>query len=264
MGACFNRQGRPIHSLVRQESKLMRKTDVIKFPWPESWHRSNHVANRRICRRFYEEYKWFPELFNQQIIVGYSGGIDSTVLTHCLWASSLMYTGKPPMAKLVYINHQLRSNIDIQKDKFQMFTLAASLGMDAMSIQISCEHNQESAREERYKALANEIVQFPDAVGLLGHNANDIVETKLFQFLTGRRVVGISRSACINFATFYRPLLLFTRDEIAQYAQLWNLQWSEDCTNATNDYTRNRIRHDLIPWIEQNVNKGIVKMLANT
>jgi tRNA(Ile)-lysidine synthase len=53
-----------------------------------------------------------------------------------------------------------------------------------------------------------------------------------------------------------------TRESIERYAKIWNLSWSEDSSNCKDKYTRNRIRNELIPWIKENVNAGIVKTLC--
>jgi tRNA(Ile)-lysidine synthase len=237
----------------------MRRTDKIKFPWP-SWNSFEFVKNRRHCRKFYSAIA--KELTkDQSITICFSGGVDSTVLAHATYNAYLMYFGVAPKMNLVYINHQFRSEEHIQNDINHIKAIADSLHVNWGYETINCEHNQASAREARYNALANKI---GNGIGLLGHHANDVVETKLFQFLTGRPVTGIAKERMHNGARFVRPMLGLLREDVLEYARIWNLSWSEDCSNKTNEYTRNRIRHDLIPWIEQNVNEGIVKILSSS
>ena len=237
----------------------MKRTDKVKLNWPSCDYK-DLTKNRRHCRKFYSAIA--KELTKDQpIIICFSGGVDSTVLAHATYNAYLMYFGVPPQMKLVYINHQFRSAEHIQNDIKHMIATAEALNIRWCHQTISCDHNQASAREARYNKLADAVF---DGIGLLGHHANDVVETKLFQFLTGRPVTGIAKERMHNGARFVRPMLGLLRDDVLEYARIWNLSWSEDCSNETNEYTRNRIRHDLIPWIEQNVNEGVVKILSSS
>lgn len=233
----------------------MKKTDKLKLPWP-SWT-ENFVANRRFCRSIYKTV--FENLcLDKPIYVCFSAGIDSTVLAHAIYNSHLLNTGVIPNLHLIYVNHNFRSGADIQKDIEHTVAVSKMLGCQFSVLSIHPEHNQNSAREYRYNALAKCI---GDGVGYLGHQANDVAETKLFQFLKGRRVVGIGKEYVHDGVSFVRPMLSLTREDIEKYAKLWNLSWSEDCSNATNEYSRNKIRHDLIPWIKANINPGIIGTL---
>jgi tRNA(Ile)-lysidine synthase len=97
------------------------------------------------------------------------------------------------------------------------------------------------------------------------HNANDDAETKLFQFLRGRKEQpGIPTTRKLNETSsvlLVRPLLNFSRKDLERYARCFALTWCEDASNATDDYTRNKLRHHLIPWVETHVNPGFVNML---
>jgi tRNA(Ile)-lysidine synthase len=234
----------------------MKKTDKLKFPWP-SWT-ENFVANRRFCRSIY---KTVMEnvITDRSMYVCFSGGLDSTVLSHVLYNSFLINTGSVPNLHLIYVNHHFRSEQDIQTDIEHTKSTACFLNCKYSVLDVYPEHNQNSARQYRYDALSEFI---KDGVGYLGHHANDIVETRLFQILTGRQVVGIGKEYIHNDVSFIRPMLFLTREDIEKYAKLWNLKWSEDISNSTNEYARNRIRHDLIPWIKENINPGIIKTLS--
>jgi tRNA(Ile)-lysidine synthase len=240
----------------------MQKTDKVKFPWPTYWERSEFVKNRQHSRKFYRECAKLQFDPTQRIIVCYSGGIDSTVLAHVLYSYSIMYHGQLPIIDLVYVNHQLRPDHEVAKDIVQVASFASQLQCLNHVIPINCEHNQASAREERYKVLTD-YIKSVNGIGMLGHHKDDLAETKLFQFLTGRCVVGIAKQLMLDEVRYHRPLLSFTRSDIQEYARIHRLTWSEDCTNDTNEYARNRIRHELIPWIKTNINKGIVDTLSD-
>ena len=115
--------------------------------------------------------------------------------------------------------------------------------------------------------LANTQVFYKPLV-LLAHHANDVAESRLFQFLTGRDTGGIREDfvqrdeESEQYVIFKRPLLSFTKEDLVRYAEAWGLVWCEDRSNSTNKYTRNWIRNKLIPLIEKDLNPGIVKMLS--
>src|SRR5690606_6791510 len=138
---------------------------------------------------------------------------------------------------------------------------------------------QAAAREARYRAL-NWIISErfvvdrdyhdplePAPQVMLAHTIDDLIETRLFQFITGRALMQCTSRASSDLSrnrsgtcvyprrvTFNRPFfrLNIARADVERYAAIWNLKWVEDSTNAHDDYTRNRIRHHLIRWIKEN------------
>jgi tRNA(Ile)-lysidine synthase len=120
---------------------------------------------------------------------------------------------------------------------------------------------QAEARKIRYNSLA-ELANEKSAVVFLAHHANDLVETKIHQLLTGRQVTGIQRSMIWHDAEFRRPLLYYPQISLSCYSFAFGLKWCTDSTNLKDKYSRNKIRHTLIPWVEKNINPGIVKSLS--
>src|SRR5690606_32762138 len=235
----------------------MKRTDRNRISWPTG----TSSEDRRFARTLISNMVHTIERQNcNHIVIGCSGGLDSTVLAHVCACACVV--GPDIKSTLVYVNHNLRTDNEIQKDIDHVNYLGNNLSMNVLveSIQLPQGNIQLEAREARYKALAKTARKL-DAVVILAHHGNDIAESKLFQFLTGRAVVGISPCFAFDYARFLRPMLGFTRHEQERYAQIWNLSWSEDSSNATNKYTRNKIRHNLIPLIEKEINPGIVKML---
>jgi tRNA(Ile)-lysidine synthase len=248
------------------------RTDDGKITYPKGIS----AQDRRFCRRVYDAINdtWIQGTAvrsTERIIVACSGGIDSTVLAHAFAMAKTIDSscyGKPVEKYLVYVNHQLRPQYEIENDIGHVTSLGDHLGYQThfLKIDVPPGNVQAKARETRYTALTNLAEKEYSHNVLLGHHANDVVETKLWQFLTGREVVGIPdyRELSVGGWTvyFHRPLLSFTRNELELYRAIWNLPWQEDSSNATTKYTRNRIRQELIPWIEKNVNPSIVKMLS--
>ncbi|MFN1208490.1 tRNA lysidine(34) synthetase TilS, partial [Enterococcus lactis] len=89
---------------------------------------------------------------------------------------------------------------------------------------------------------------------LTAHHANDQAETVLMRLIRGsfvKDLIGIKESRKFNDGRLIRPLLSFSKQELTQYMQTLSIKWYEDDTNQKLDVTRNRIRHRLIPFIEE-------------
>lgn len=246
-----------------------RRTDVGHVTYPKGIS----AKDRQLCRRFFDAFLVIAHVDKPNIVVACSGGLDSTVLAHACSKSRILKperSGNPVVLNLAYINHQLREDTEIKKEINHVITLGSSLGYDdytTLNVSIPDSGNlQAQAREVRYAALSAYAEQRQAHTILVGHHVNDVVETKLWQFLTGRPVHGIARTSTRTCPSGWlievkRPLIDFTREEVERYALVWDLEWREDSSNDTNKYARNRIRKELIPWVEREINPGIVKTL---
>ena len=259
---------------------MSKKTDLGKILYPESLS----VADRRRCRRLITAVR--NELCCNHAIVSCSSGIDSTVLVHALgqavrispWGSSIPEI-RLDEAKIkttaVYLNHHLRPD-EVSKEAEHVERITKEyLSYVTPAINLDVKKGpslQEKARDARYKALEQLALSLP-VTGVINiftaHNMNDVAETKLFQFIKGRKVNGIPKERFLTENTSYtkkvylvRPLLKFSREDIERYARCFNLTWCEDSSNQTDSYTRNKIRHHLIPWIRENVNPGVISTLG--
>lgn len=230
------------------------RTDKAKLQWPKGTLAKNRILSRKIIESI--------DIYDN-VVIACSGGLDSTVLSHA-YSKSCLIKGVTSNVTLLYVNHNLRSQEEIDADICHVKNLANSLNFNFQveSVTLSDGNVQAQAREARYNALSL-FAGKGAATVLLAHHANDVAETKLFQFLTGRPVSGIGSELTTNGATFKRPILEFFRDDLEIYAKTWNLSWSEDSSNSKLKYTRNKIRHELIPWIEKNINPSIVKILSS-
>lgn len=233
----------------------MKRTDKNRISWP----RGTSSEDRRFARDLIKSLT--DHLNHHHVIIACSGGLDSTVLAHAY--KNACAISSYVETSLMYINHKLRTKEEILIDINHVTSLGKEFNMNIIidKINIGSGNIQIEARTARYEVLAKAAHNL-NGVVLLAHHANDIAESKLFQFLTGRKVIGIAPKFTINNAYFFRPLLKFTRNDLERYAKIWNLSWSEDSSNTTDKYTRNKIRHHLIPWIENEINPGIVSMLS--
>ncbi len=198
---------------------------------------------------------------HQQIAVAVSGGIDSVVLLDVLF--QLREILKISL-HVVHVNHQLRgkeSNADEQFVK----KLAKKYGVPIYSERydtqkIALQNSQSilvAARELRYNFFSTlkNIHHIATA-----HNANDNAETMLFNFFRGTGIYGIT-GIPIQREKIVRPLLCVTRSEIVEYAKEHKLSFREDSSNNKDVYSRNFLRHHIIPLIEKNINPSLVQTL---
>ena len=108
------------------------------------------------------------------------------------------------------------------------------------------------ARRQRYTSLARHIGK--NEALLTAHHLDDQAETVLLQLLRGagvRGLAGIAPAKSFASGRLLRPLLGFTREELLEYAQRHALEWVEDSSNRDQRYSRNFVRHEVLPLLEQ-------------
>lgn len=184
-----------------------------------------------------------------QIVVAYSGGLDSTVLLHMVKQSA---PSIPLLA--VHVNHNLSPNAVKWQTHCENVCKAWKIPFIAKSVHITSNDKglEAQARKLRYEAIAECIAQ--NAMVLTGQHQQDQLETFLLQLKRGAGPKGLScmpRSIAFeNDAVLVRPLLDLTRQELEQYALDHNLSWIEDESNQDTRFDRNFIRRDVLPTIQ--------------
>ena len=193
---------------------------------------------------------------NEGIIVAFSGGADSLALLSLLATMYPMH-----LIKAVYVNHKLRSEDELNKE-IEMnrancahlkvpFILVDLLEGEVEALTKERQNGiEEAARYIRYIKLG-EILSFSSYSFLAtAHTKDDQNETLLMRMFQGSRHNFISPIKGQQ-KTLIRPMLDITRDEIEAYLEMKGLSWVEDSTNNTTIYLRNKIRHTLIPVLEE-------------
>ena len=188
---------------------------------------------------------------SRRIVLAYSGGLDSGVLLDLLHRFIRERSSSFELLA-VHINHGISANSDrwqtICTDK------AARLGVAfaAESVKIPRTASVEAvAREHRYHTLKGYL----DAKSLLctAHHRDDQAETLLLNLLRGAGSAGLSAMASVSRfppGWLARPLLGWSRDMIRTYAEFRNIDWVEDESNLDLDYSRNYIRHRIMPTLK--------------
>lgn len=191
--------------------------------------------------------------------VGLSGGVDSVVLLHFAKHFLLnFFDTYPYQLKAVHVNHQLL--VEAQDFEQHCRTLCDlwDIPIEVVPVHIdrkskdSKENLEAKAREARY-AVFEKKMGFRD-IFVTAHHQEDQAETVLLQLLRGAGLKGASAMPCLTrFGKGYlmRPLLRFTRDEIKQYADTFEIDFIHDPSNYFHDFDRNYLRHIIFPAFYQ-------------
>lgn len=185
-----------------------------------------------------------------KVLATVSGGADSV----CLFDLLLRYREKINFNLIcAHVNHMIRKEAEedalfvksiCKKHDIPFFLHNENVVRYAKDYKISVEL---AGREIRYKFF-NSI---DCDVIMTAHNKNDVVETMLLHFIRGCGLDGLTGISAINNNKIVRPLISFSKEEIVQYLLEHNLSWKEDVTNSDIKYTRNKIRHEIIPKLEE-------------
>ena len=203
-----------------------------------------------------------------KIALGLSGGVDSIVLFHLLVTKY-----KESYTKLVafHINHGLREESYEEAEFVENFVKNYNVKFYKKELNMNDlvrdSHTSEEmlARKLRYEAF-EEMSSLEGGVKLItAHHKNDQVENILMRLLSGRSMdynLMIEEQTTIGNLEVYRPLLNVLKIDLEQYADKNNLKYYVDSTNFDTDYTRNNIRHNIVPLLND-VNAASFDNLIN-
>jgi len=193
---------------------------------------------------------WLDQLESApQLLVGFSGGLDSTVLLHLL--CELL---PPERVTALHIHHGLSDNADHwqQHAKQVCQSLGVHLVAESVLVTETGAGLESAARDARYAVFEKRLVE--GGLLLLGHHADDQVETVLFRLLRGsgaRGLAGIPETRAVGSGRLIRPLLSWPKSSLQTYAKAQQLSWIEDESNQQVQFDRNYLRHQVIPALAQ-------------
>ena len=186
----------------------------------------------------------------KKLLLAISGGIDSMVLLHLFRQSKFSIA-------MAHCNFQLRGieSFDDQKfvqayaeeNKIPFYSTIFDTSSFAEDFQLSI---QMAARELRYDWFYELLDSESYDYIVTAHHADDNLETFMINLSRGSGLDGLSGIPAVN-DKVVRPLLNFSREEIKAYAQHNGVQWREDSSNASTNYLRNKIRHELVPILRE-------------
>jgi len=199
-----------------------------------------------------------------KIVLGVSGGPDSISMLHILNEIKNEYKIEIYVA---HINHMIREEADEDEKYVQQYCKNNNIEFFDKRIDVQeIAHNQKIGTEEagrniRYEFF-EEVLQEVGANKIaIAHNKNDKIETIIMNLLRGSGLSGLKGIEPIRDNKFIRPLIECERQEIEQYCEEQKLNPRIDKTNFENDYTRNKIRNIVIPYIKEQFNPNVIETL---
>lgn len=192
----------------------------------------------------------FPELRKNPFIIAISGGVDSVVLAKLCQLLNFDFA-------LAHCNFQLREDESFQDEKFvedlakkldcpfflKRFQTEKIANANKTSIQLA-------ARNLRYNWFENLIGKENFKFVLTAHHLNDQLETFIINLSRSTGLKGLSGIPEQN-KYLRRPLLIFSKEDILDFAKTQNIEWREDESNVSTKYLRNQIRHDVVPRLKE-------------
>ncbi len=187
------------------------------------------------------------------LIVAFSGGLDSCVLLHAL---SVLRGEMSLRLGAVHVDHGLQPASAGWARHAEKFCESLNVPCAIECIHITAteirEHGLEAAaRQARYACLARHVGA--GEVLLTAHHVDDQAETVLLQLLRGSGTHGLAAMpeiAPFSAGRLARPLLGFTRAQLADYAEREKLQWVDDASNRDPRFARNYLRHQVFPLLD--------------
>ncbi len=201
------------------------------------------------------------------VLVGVSGGADSVCLLHTLRSLSEELELRIVVA---HVHHGIRGEEADRDAEFvreicqnwqiPFYLKKVSVPELAERENISLETAGRLARYRYFREICDK--ENVDKIAT-AHNRDDQAETVLMRVIRGTGIDGLSGIKYIRPDGVVRPLLDVTREEIEEYCKENNLEYCVDSTNNENDYTRNKVRNQLLPILKEQFNPNILGAIAN-
>jgi tRNA(Ile)-lysidine synthase len=199
--------------------------------------------------KFVNQFELFSE--KDKLILGVSGGVDSIVLL------DLICKLFPKNEKaLIHVDHSIRN--DTRKDVQLINDISKKYNIKSYVSKIDvlkyCKENkmgtEEGARKLRYEEFIKVFKRENADYILTAHNLDDLSENLIMRITRGTGLDGLPGMKPKN-GFFVKPLLFASKREIVEYAKKSKLKWRDDYTNNDLKYTRNSIRHKVIPILKE-------------
>lgn len=211
---------------------------------------------------FSKQYNMFPE--GCKVVCGLSGGADSV----CLLLSLTELQEKLGIYEIsaIHVNHCLRGD-ESDRDEIFCRKLCEKYGIKFSAVKCNVREysekyrlsTEESARILRYRIFSENS---QGKIIATAHNANDNLETVIHNLSRGTALKGLCGIPPVR-DNIARPLLTVSREEIENFLKIRNISFVTDSTNLSDDYTRNKIRHNVLPLLEQ-INNSLIKTSSRT
>lgn len=167
---------------------------------------------------------------------------------------------------VAHINHNVRKQSNTEELFLSNYCKDNNITFECMKITEYKENNFENeARKKRYKFYKEILTKYNSTYLFLAHHADDLMETIIMKIIRGSNINGYAGIKKISYQDNYyivRPFLDYTKQDILEYIKKYNITYYDDYTNNDITYTRNRIRHNIIPLLKKediNIHKKFIK-----
>ena len=190
----------------------------------------------------------------ESYVLAVSGGVDSMVLLEQFFQLQKKY---PIIITVVHIHHHLRQESDEEEVMVREFCRKRNLSVEVCHWEEGSSQNsgiEEKARQFRYEKLKESQQKHHASYVVVAHHADDQVETVLMKLTRGSTLEGIAGMKPMRpFGEGYliRPFLTVDKKVLYEYASMHQILYSEDTTNQSVVYTRNRFRQEMIPLFKK-------------
>ena len=191
---------------------------------------------------------------SDRYVIAISGGVDSAVLTHIFYELKLNF-------RTVFINHNQKGSEELRQSA-QALSDILKLNHKCIETDIEIDSSETLMREARYEALNNDIDE--KEILVTAHHRDDKIETFFINLLRGTRLKGLT-SIALKSNNIIRPMINISKSQIMKYAKENDIYFRNDVSNFDNSISRNWIRNELIPEVENrfpgNLNNKITDLI---
>lgn len=184
---------------------------------------------------------------NERVVVALSGGVDSSVLFYTL--KNMGYD-----VIVAHVNHKKRVESDMEEQKIIEMCNATHTKYEILHLEKINQNFEAKAHKRRYEFFLEVAKKHNARYIATAHHADDNAETILMNIMSGSNLYGyggIAPDLVIDGIHIIRPLLSLSKEEIKEFAMNNHIEYYEDYTNALDDFTRNRVRHHIIPVLKR-------------
>ena len=200
----------------------------------------------------------------EKIVVGVSGGPDSISLLNIL---NNIKNKLDFEIIAVHVNHQIREEAEEDEKYVQRFCEKNQIKCYTKRIDVKKYANtykmglEEAGRKLRYQIFDEVLIEENADKIATAHNKNDKAETIIMNILRGTGIRGLRGIEAKRENKYIRPLIECERKEIEQYCKDEKIEPRIDKTNFDNEYTRNKIRNVVLPYLKSQFNANIIETL---
>lgn len=213
-----------------------------------------HVQNENALHKMWNDH--------DRVVVGVSGGPDSM----CLLDIMTRIAQKKSLSIVVaHMNYGIRQkDADNDQRLVEEYAQKNDLPCEIYQCKKGIKTDENHLRDLRYDFLMRVKEKYSAQRIAVGHNKNDQAETFLLHLLRGSGLDGLVGMRFVSQRDIIRPLLSVEREDVVAYCTQHDIAYHIDHTNGTLQYTRNRVRNELLPLLQKNYNPQIITVLART